>query len=106
MKIVLAIDGSEYSDTAVEEFSKMPFPYNTEVRIISVFENPMLAAPGVVPFGGSTGNYYEEVMSNAKKKRKKYSKECQSGIAKEERRFIRYDGCCKRPSKNHDSGRG
>ena len=67
MKILLAIDGSEYSNTAVEELSRMRFPANTEVRVISVFENPLLAAPGVVPLGGSMGNYYEEAVSNAKK---------------------------------------
>lgn len=67
MKILLAIDGSEYSKAAVEELSRTPFPSNTEVRIISVFENPLLAAPGVVSLGGSMGNYYEEAVSNAKK---------------------------------------
>ena len=67
MKILLAIDGSEYSNTAVEELSRMRFPANTEVRVISVFEHPLLAAPGVVPLVGSMGNYYEEAVSNAKK---------------------------------------
>lgn len=67
MKILVATDGSDYSTAAVVELSRMPFPPNTEVRIISVFENPMLAAPGVVPLGGSVGNYYEEAMDNAKK---------------------------------------
>lgn len=67
MKILLAIDGSDYSKAAVDELSRMQFPTNTEVRIIAVFENPMLAAPGIVPLGGSMGNYYEEAMSNAKK---------------------------------------
>ncbi len=68
MKILLAIDGSKYSDTAVEELSRIPFPSNTEVRIISVFENPILAAPGAVPMGGTLGNYYEEAVSNAEKR--------------------------------------
>ncbi len=67
MKILLAIDGSEYSNTAVEELLRMPFPSNTKVRIISVFENPMLATPGIAPLGGSLGGYYEEALSNAKK---------------------------------------
>ena len=67
MKILLAIDGSEYSNTAVEELLRMPFPSNTTVRIISVFENPLLTAPGAVPMGGTLGNYYEEAVSNAKK---------------------------------------
>lgn len=67
MKILLASDGSDYSKAAIEQLSRMPFPSNTEVRIISVFENPLLAAPGAVPMGGTLGNYYEEAVSNAKK---------------------------------------
>lgn len=63
MKILLAIDGSDYSKAAVEELSRLPFTSNTEVRILSVYENPMLATPGIAPLGG----YYEEVLSNAKK---------------------------------------
>ncbi|GMN11068.1 universal stress protein [Croceitalea sp. MTPC9] len=67
MKILLAIDGSDYSKAAVEELSRLSFPSNTEVRILSVYENPILATPGIAPLGGSLGGYYEEVLSNAKK---------------------------------------
>ena len=45
----------------------MPLPAGTDVCIINVFENPMLAAPGAVPMGGTLGNYYEEAISNARK---------------------------------------
>ncbi|GBF20603.1 MAG: universal stress protein [Arenibacter sp.] len=62
MKIVLAIDGSDYSKIAVNELGAMPLPAGTEVCILNVFENPMLA----VPMGGTLGNYYEEAISNAR----------------------------------------
>lgn len=67
MKIVLAIDGSKYSKVAVDELMQIPFAPDTNIRIISIFENPMLAAPGAAPFGGTLGKYYEEALSDAKK---------------------------------------
>jgi nucleotide-binding universal stress UspA family protein len=36
MKILLAIDGSSYSDVAVAEVSRRPWPPQTEVRLITV----------------------------------------------------------------------
>ncbi len=38
MKILLAIDGSSFSDAAVEEVVERPWPAGTEVKIISVIE--------------------------------------------------------------------
>jgi nucleotide-binding universal stress UspA family protein len=38
MKILIAVDGSECSDVAVEEVAKRPWPANSAVRIISVAE--------------------------------------------------------------------
>lgn len=38
MKILIAIDGSECSDVAVEEVAKRPWPADSAVRIISVAE--------------------------------------------------------------------
>lgn len=61
MKILLAIDGSDYSRVAVDELTRLPFPSNTEVRIISVFEYALLAAPGPVPMGGLPENYEETI---------------------------------------------
>jgi nucleotide-binding universal stress UspA family protein len=42
MKILLAIDGSEFSDAAVNEIAQRPWPANSEIRIISVVEPPLL----------------------------------------------------------------
>jgi len=58
MKILLAIDGSPCSDTAVEEVARRPWPPDTQVRIISVVEPP---APLVAePYMGVV-HYFEEV---------------------------------------------
>lgn len=42
MKILLAIDGSSFSDAAVKELATRPWPAGSEVRIISVVEPPLL----------------------------------------------------------------
>ena len=42
MKILLAIDGSSFSDAAVEEVATMPWPAGSEARIVSVVEPPLL----------------------------------------------------------------
>lgn len=42
MKILLAIDGSSFSDAAVNEIASRPWPAESEVRIISVVEPPLL----------------------------------------------------------------
>ena len=38
MRILLAIDGSEQSESAVDEIARQHFPADTEVRVISVVE--------------------------------------------------------------------
>jgi hypothetical protein len=38
MKILIAVDGSECSDVAIEEVSNRPWPADSAVRIISVAE--------------------------------------------------------------------
>jgi len=42
MKILLAIDGSSFSDAAVKEVATKPWPVNSEVKIISVVEPPLM----------------------------------------------------------------
>jgi nucleotide-binding universal stress UspA family protein len=42
MKILLAIDGSSFSDAAVKEVATRPWPADAEVKIISVVEPPLL----------------------------------------------------------------
>ena len=58
MKILLAIDGSPCSESAVEEVARRPWPEDSQVRIISVVEPP---APLVAePYMGVSA-YFEEV---------------------------------------------
>ncbi|HWC77641.1 MAG TPA: universal stress protein [Blastocatellia bacterium] len=42
MRILLAIDGSSFSDEAVKGVATRPWPAGSEVRIISVVEHPLL----------------------------------------------------------------
>src|SRR5262245_7297809 len=42
MKILLATDGSSCSHAAVDDIAARPWPAGSEVRIISVYEPPML----------------------------------------------------------------
>ena len=44
MKILLATDGSTFSDAAVEEVIARPWPHDSEVKVISVVEPPSIAA--------------------------------------------------------------
>ncbi|WP_025740751.1 MULTISPECIES: universal stress protein [Aquimarina] len=67
MKIVLAIDGSEFSKAAVDELNKMTLPSYTEIYIINVYEYPKTTGLGLHTMGGRTGNYIEEIRSNAQK---------------------------------------
>ena len=55
MKILIAVDGSESSDVAVEEVSKRPWPADSAVRIISVAETLPLEVLSLPP------RYREEI---------------------------------------------
>ena len=58
MKILLAVDGSTFSDAAVEEIASRPWPEGSEVDVLSVSEPP------VYPFGEAAAlpsRYYEEM---------------------------------------------
>lgn len=50
MKILLATDGSDYSEAAVDEIARRSFPPDSELRVISVFEVPTF--PITVPWAG------------------------------------------------------
>jgi nucleotide-binding universal stress UspA family protein len=50
MRILLATDGSEYSEAAVDEIANRPLPPDTEVLVLSVLEVPTF--PLGYPFGG------------------------------------------------------
>ena len=45
MKILLAVDGSDYSNAAVDVVAGRPWPEGSEVKIISAAEAPYMHAP-------------------------------------------------------------
>jgi nucleotide-binding universal stress UspA family protein len=51
MRILLAVDGSAYSDEATKEVASRPWPAGSEVRIISVVEPPAPPPPDVLTVG-------------------------------------------------------
>ena len=58
MKILLAVDGSAYSDAAVEEVAKRPWPPQSEVNVITAAETPVMV--GVEPWVASP-EYFEQL---------------------------------------------
>jgi nucleotide-binding universal stress UspA family protein len=58
MKILLSVDGSPFSDAAVEQMAGMPWPPGTEIRVLHVSERPLIPAtePWALP-----DNYFEEM---------------------------------------------
>jgi nucleotide-binding universal stress UspA family protein len=58
MKILIAVDGSECSDAAINEILHRPWPPKTEVRAITAFEVPVMV--GIEPWAASP-NYFEQL---------------------------------------------
>ena len=58
MKILLAVDGSVYSDAAVEEIIKRPWPAGSEVKVITAAEMPIML--GMEPWAASP-DYFEQI---------------------------------------------
>ncbi|WP_445731901.1 universal stress protein [Mariniflexile sp.] len=64
MKIVLAIDGSDFSKVAVNELGKLPLPPNSEVCVLNVYEYPIVWAPDLLT-AETVNTYYQETITNA-----------------------------------------
>jgi nucleotide-binding universal stress UspA family protein len=58
MKILLAVDGSTYSDAAVDEVLQRQWPAQSEVKVITVFETPLVV--GIEPWAPSPA-YFERL---------------------------------------------
>jgi nucleotide-binding universal stress UspA family protein len=58
MKILVAVDGSAFSDAAVAEVRDRPWPAGSEVRIISVVEPPLVPT---VETWALPDDYYDEL---------------------------------------------
>jgi nucleotide-binding universal stress UspA family protein len=66
MKILLAIDGSEYSAAAVEEVAARPWPSGTQVRVLSAVERVVPPAAEVwYDAGGSLEHARQEMTKHA-----------------------------------------
>jgi len=65
MKIILAIDGSDFSRAAIKELNKMVLLSYAEIHIIHVYEYPAMLGSELFTTGGSIGNYLEEFTKNA-----------------------------------------
>ncbi len=61
MKILLAVDGSVYSDAAVEEVTKRPWPPQSELKVITAAETPVMV--GMEPWAAST-EYFEQLQKS------------------------------------------
>jgi nucleotide-binding universal stress UspA family protein len=58
MKVLVGVDGSTFSDAALEEVSQRPWPKGTEILVVHAFEPPLAATPegwALPP------NYFEEL---------------------------------------------
>jgi nucleotide-binding universal stress UspA family protein len=75
MKIILAVDNSEYSDVAIKEVARRPWPTKTVVRVLSVVE-PITppAAELWYDAGGSLERVEEEITKRAKQLTSKTAK--------------------------------
>ena len=71
MKIILAIDSSDFSKVAIKELTKMPLPNGSEVCIINVYEHPAMATPELMTTAGTLDNYFHEFVANAEKSGKR-----------------------------------
>lgn len=64
MKILLAVDGSKYSEAAVEAVAQHPWPASTQIKVIMALELPV-ATGGPMMQGAELWalppNYYDEV---------------------------------------------
>ena len=67
MRILLATDGSEHSEAAVDEIAERPFPKGSEVRVLSVFELPTF--PITVPWAGV--DFDDEIQKQAQTQARK-----------------------------------
>jgi nucleotide-binding universal stress UspA family protein len=58
MKILLAVDGSACSDAAIEEVLRRPWPPQSELKVITAFETPIMV--GIEPWA-ATPSYFDQL---------------------------------------------
>jgi nucleotide-binding universal stress UspA family protein len=47
MRILLAVDGSPFSEDAISEVARRPWPPASEVKVVTAFQVPLIATPDV-----------------------------------------------------------
>ena len=88
MKILLAVDGSDFSKVAIKKLVKFPLPQGSEISIINVYEHPATSTPSLITSTSSINSYYKEFLSNAEKIGKKIVSEA-GKILKEKNSSLR-----------------
>ena len=58
MKILIGVDGSPYSDVALDEVSRRSWPKGSEILVVNAFELPLAVTPEVWAL---PPNYYEKL---------------------------------------------
>jgi nucleotide-binding universal stress UspA family protein len=58
MKILVAVDGSPFSDAALEEVGRRPWPHNSQFMVVTAFEAPIAATPEVWAL---PSDYYDQI---------------------------------------------
>ena len=64
MKILLAVDGSTYSDAAIKEIAQRPWPPESELKVVTVAERPVM--PGM-EYWAATPSYFAELEKGSRK---------------------------------------
>ena len=64
MKVLLAVDGSQYGLAAVEEAARMPWPEGTVIRIVSVAEFPTSVLAWGMPVSSGTIEEWEKIFED------------------------------------------
>ena len=87
MKIVLAVDGSDFSKVAIKKLAKFPLPQGSEISIINVYEHPAMSTPELISTTVTLDVYYQEFIANAEKIGKKIVSEA-GKVLKEKNRSL------------------
>jgi len=82
MKILIAVDGSECSDVAVEEVANQPWPADSAVRIISVAETLQLEVLSLPP------RYREDIESAARHRAETLVERATARLCDSDARFL------------------
>jgi nucleotide-binding universal stress UspA family protein len=91
MKVLLAVDGSPCSDAAIEEVCRRPWPADSFVKVINVFELPLPPTPEAwaIPPG-----YFEEMDQAIRKHSQTIVAHAIEKLTAKLNKAVRIDGGC------------